>query len=204
VIGGSIEITATLTITINAGTYTLTGGVVPGSNADDPSLSDAKVISNCVDASGQPATDCITTALSASIQGTVVLSPLWFQVGPDEADVGAGLTAAATAIISTDHSGGPAAEHAAPVAHFDNVQLSGPRTAKTAAKGTKPQSFDADLCVAGTYAAQVDIGPLQGDKEGNWLGPFNIVGDGSICPLGDAGWRFDRARCTDRRRRVTR
>ncbi len=191
VLGGSITINATLTITIDQGTYTLSGGLVPGSNPDDPSLSSATVVANCVDGSGNPTTSCVTTALSASIQGTVSVSPLWFQIGPDAANVGAGLSAAATAIVSTSGpSTAAGASHAAPVMHFHNVILSGnpgavKRTSATSNQVASPGvNVDADICVAGNWAAQVNVGPLSANYQGTWLGPFNIIGDGSICPFG--------------------
>lgn len=97
VVGGQITAKATLTVTINKGTYTLTGGWIPGSNPGD--LSGATMVSKCVDATDQPATTCVSTALQASLEGTVVVSPLWLQLGPPAGNVGAGLSAAATGKI---------------------------------------------------------------------------------------------------------
>ena len=97
VVGGSITADASLTITINQGTYTLTGGWIPGSNPGD--IGGATMVSKCVDAAGQPTTACVTTALKASLTGTVMVTPLWLQIGPPVANVGAGLSAAATGTI---------------------------------------------------------------------------------------------------------
>jgi predicted phage tail protein len=147
VVGGSITASVTLTVTIAAGTYTLSGGFVPGSNADD--IRDVTMSSNCVDPDGNPTTDCVTTAFSASLTGTLVVSPLWLQIGPDFANVGAGLTAAATGTISFP-----------------------------------PLTVDGDICVAGNWVAQVNVGPLAANTGGSWLGPFNIFGNGALCPMG--------------------
>ncbi|MBV9953603.1 MAG: fibronectin type III domain-containing protein [Acidimicrobiia bacterium] len=147
VVGGSVQGSVTLTITINQGTYTLSGGMIPGSNEDD--IRGASVTSNCVDGDGSPTTECVTTAVTASLTGTLSVSPLWFQVGPDEANVGAGFTAAAIGTITYP-----------------------------------PLAVNGDICVAGNWAAQVNVGPFSGSTGGTFLGPFNIVGDGSICPLG--------------------
>ena len=147
VVGGSITASVTLTVTIAAGTYTLSGGFVPGSNPDD--IRDVTMSSNCVDADGNPTTDCVTTAFSASLTGTLVVSPLWLQIGPDFANVGAGLTAAATGTISYP-----------------------------------PLTVDGDICVAGNWVAQVNVGPLAANTGGAWLGPFNIFGNGNLCPMG--------------------
>ncbi len=150
VVGGSITAAVTLTVTINAGTYTLGGSFIPGSNADD--VRGVTMSSNCVDADGNPTTDCVTTAFSASLTGTLAVSPLWLQIGPDFANVGAGLTAAATGTITYP-----------------------------------PLAVDGDICVAGNWVAQVNVGPLSGNTGGSWLGPFSIFGNPSLCPLGSAG-----------------
>jgi hypothetical protein len=150
VVGGSLSAALTLNITINAGTYTLGGSFIPGSNADD--VRGVSVSSSCVDADGNPTTNCVTTSFSASLTGILSVSPLWLQIGPDFANVGAGLSAAAKGTITYP-----------------------------------PLAVDGDICVAGTWMAQVNVGPLSGFTSGDWLGPFNIAGNGSLCPLGDAG-----------------
>ena len=35
--------------------------------------------------------------------------------------------------------------------------------------------------------AQASFGPLSASTGGSWLGPFNVVGNGALCPFGDAG-----------------
>ena len=80
------------------------------------------------------------------------ISPLWLQIGPDFANVGAGLSAAAIGTISYP-----------------------------------PLAVDGDICVAGNWVAQANFGPLSASTGGSWLGPFNVVGNGALCPFGDAG-----------------
>ena len=98
VVGGSIEANVTLTVTIRAGTYTLAGGFMPGSNPGD--LSGVTMAAECVDDDGNPVDECVTTEFSAALTGTLAVSPLWLQIGPDFANVGAGLSAAAIGTIS--------------------------------------------------------------------------------------------------------
>ncbi len=148
-IGGSISANISLTITINQGTYSLTGGWIPGGSPF------ANFTTNCVDADGNPTTSCISTQLSASLVGAVSISPLWLQVGPSVANVGAGLTAAAVAQGTI------------------NVPPWPPTF-----------TLDGDICVAGNWNAQINIGNFNASTGGDWLGPFNIFGDGTICPLG--------------------
>ena len=149
-VGGSISVNVSLTITINAGTYGVTGGWIPGGAPF------ANFIENCTDADGNPTSDCITTQLTASLVGAVSISPLWLQLGPPQANVGAGLTAAAIAQGS--------------------ITVNPPA----------PPVFNGggDICVAGNWDAQINIGDFNASKSGNYLGPFNIVGDGSLCPMG--------------------
>ena len=44
-----------------------------------------------------------------------------------------------------------------------------------------------DVCAGGTYAAAVSAGPVAFSVQGTFFGPFNIFGDGSVCPLGAIG-----------------
>ena len=149
-VGGSITANISLTITINAGTYGVTGGWIPGGSPF------ANFTENCTDADGNPTSDCITTELTASLVGAVSISPLWLQLGPPQANVGAGLTAAAIAqgTITVDPPAPPVF------------------------------TGDGDICVAGNWAAQINIGDFNASKSGDYLGPYNVVGDGSICPMG--------------------
>ena len=149
VVGGGIEADLSLIITINKGTYSIGGSFIPGSNPGD--VRGVTVNAACVDENDQPAAECVTTKLQASLTGTLAISPLWLQIGPDFANVGAGLTAQAIGTITIP-----------------------------------PGSVDGDICVAGNWVAQVNVGPLSGNTGGTWLGPFNIAGNGALCPLGDA------------------
>ena len=150
VVGGSITADVTLTITIHKGTYSLTGGFMPGSNPGD--LRDVTMDAQCVDEDGNPLDECVTTEFSAALTGILSISPLWLQIGPDFANVGAGLSAAAIGTISYP-----------------------------------PLAVDGDICVAGNWVAQANFGPLSASTGGSWLGPFNVVGNGAMCPFGDAG-----------------
>ena len=150
VVGGSIEADVTLTITIHAGTYSLSGGFMPGSNPGD--LRGVTMDSECVDDDGNPVDECVTTEFSAALTGTLAISPLWLQIGPDFANVGAGLSAAAIGTLTYP-----------------------------------PLAVDGDICVAGNWVAQATFGPLSASTGGSWLGPFNVVGNGALCPFGDAG-----------------
>lgn len=152
VVGGTLTGSASLTITIDQGTYNISGGYIPGSQPDD--IGGATVTSNCVDANGNPTTSCVNTALSASLTGTLTVAPLWLSFGPSELNVGAGLSATATGTIT--YPAGPG----------------GP-------------SVDYDICVGGNWTASVAFGSSFTDSwSGDWLGPFNIYGDGALCPLG--------------------
>jgi len=48
-------------------------------------------------------------------------------------------------------------------------------------------SIDGDICAGGNYVATASLASLQASASGDWLGPFNILGDGSLCPLGSTG-----------------
>ena len=71
---------------------------MPGSNPGD--LSGVTMTAECVDDDGNPVDECVTTEFSAALTGTLAVSPLWLQIGPDFANVGAGLSAAAIGTIS--------------------------------------------------------------------------------------------------------
>ena len=73
VVGGSIEADVTLTITIHAGTYSLSGGFMPGSNPGD--LRGVTMDSECVDDDGNPVDECVTTEFSAALTGTLTSHP---------------------------------------------------------------------------------------------------------------------------------
>jgi IPT/TIG domain len=150
VVGGEIDGSVTLTVTIDQGSYTITGGFIPGSQPAD--IGGATVTTNCVDANNNPTTDCVTTALSASLSGTVVLAPLWLSFGPSQANVGAGLLAAATGTITWPPQNG--------------------------------QTTDYDVCAGGLATAQIGVGGFSASYSYPWAGPINLIGDGSICPIG--------------------
>ena len=71
---------------------------MPGSNPGD--LSGVTMTAECVDDDGNPVDECVTTEFSAALTGTLAVSPLWLQIGPDFANVGAGLSAAAIGTIT--------------------------------------------------------------------------------------------------------
>jgi IPT/TIG domain-containing protein/fibronectin type III domain protein len=157
VINGSISGNATLIVTIDKGTYSVNGGYIPGSQADDQAATGAMTSKNCVDANGASTTQCVTTSIQSSVTGTVTVSPLWLQLGPSNdqitAQVAAGLSAAATGTI-------------------------------TYTPGS-PLSVSGDICAAGDYAYSLSVPKLNFSKSGNgdWLGPFSFYGTASQCPL---------------------
>jgi hypothetical protein len=168
VIGGSIEGSITLSVTIAKGTYGFTGGWVPSVEGRDDTGGFGKPNVRCVDANDNPTKDCISTKVEAGVKGTLSVTPLWLQLGPNtgplQANVGVGLTAAGVIQAQFQTPPWPPA---------GQVQW--------------------DICASLHWAAHVALAlpaPLSnfekswGGPSNNLLGPYNIVGDGSLCPLG--------------------
>ncbi len=162
VIGGQIEGSITLQIKIAKGTYSFTGGWVPPVDGRDDTGAFGKSDPNCVDENDAPVTDsdCITTQITAGVKGTLSISPLWLQLGlndPIDGNIGVGLSAAAVVEATVEIPPWPPA-----------VQTGW------------------DVCVALRWAYQIAIQSISFSGGGNLVGPYNIVGDGSLCPFGSA------------------
>jgi hypothetical protein len=152
IIGGSIAVAYTMTVTLNQGTWVVDSGYVPNqlSGAMIPAGSQ-----NCTNGTGAAA-PCIQTNSAASISGTLDFSPLWFGLDISAGGVfslaaGAGLTVSAFVTASTS------------------------------------TGFDYDICFGGTYAASITAAGVTFAVQGTFFGPFNIYGDGTVCPLGSIG-----------------
>jgi len=120
----------------------------------------ASVVSqNCTDGSGNPA-PCIQTSSNGEISGTLTFSPLW--LGVDITDI-PGLTFSAGAGL----------------------------TFSAFVTDSTTTGFDYDVCFGGTYAVVGSVGEgaasVSISTQGVFFGPFNIFGDGTVCPLGAIG-----------------
>ncbi|MGC9963268.1 MAG: Ig-like domain-containing protein, partial [Acidimicrobiales bacterium] len=145
--------------------YTLTATINQGSFVVDAGyvanqVDGAAIVSqNCTDGNGHPL-PCVQTSSAGVISGTLDFSPLW--LGVDITDI-PGLTFSAGAGLTVS-------------AFVTDSTTSG---------------FDYDVCFGGTYAVvgSVGSGPasLSISTTGVFVGPFNIYGDGTQCPLGAIG-----------------
>ncbi|MGA2010991.1 MAG: IPT/TIG domain-containing protein [Solirubrobacteraceae bacterium] len=154
VVNGTISGNVTLTVTIDQGTYTVNGGYIPGSQADDQAATGAMTSKNCVDANGAPTTQCVTTSIQSSVTGTVTVSPLWLQLGPSNsqvtAQVAAGLSASATGTIT-----------------YPPLGVSG----------------DVCVAGDYAWNVSVPKLNFNKSGNGDWLGPLSLYGTASQCPL---------------------
>lgn len=150
VLGGNVSGTFTENVTVDAGTYSIAGGWIPGSELG---LAPDGVDINC--SNGTTISQCVQASSTLSIAGTFSANPVWFQIGPPNAYVGVGANVQWITQSST------------------NGQLSG-----------------TDACWGVTWAYQISLpGPLSAyslNGGGTVLGPWNIEGDGGLCPLGSA------------------
>jgi hypothetical protein len=114
---------------------------------------------NCTDGSGN-SVPCVQTSTAGVVSGTLDFSPLW--LGVDITDI-PGLTFSAGAGLT--------------LAAF--------------VTGSTTTGFDYDVCFGGTYAVVGSVGSgstsISISTQGVFLGPFDIYGDGTVCPLGAIG-----------------
>ena len=157
VVGGQISANVDLSVTIAKGTYTFSGGWIPGTG-----MIPAKFDTNCVDANDHATKECVSTKLDAGVSGSLSVTPLWLQFGPKtsalSADLGIGLTAAGYLGASISIPPWP----------------------------PQPQ-FSWDVCVSLHWAAELKIPALKFDKTlKDNLFLINLAGQGDKCPLGNA------------------
>jgi len=150
VLGGSVSGSFTETVTVDAGTYSIAGGWIPG---DELGLSSSGVSVSCT--GGSSLDQCVQSSSSLNLSGTLSANPIWFQIGPPNAFIGVGASAQ----------------------WFTQLSTSG-------------QNTGSDVCWGVIWAYQITLpDPLSAyslNGGGTLLGPWNVAGNGSLCPLGTA------------------